>query len=227
MGGEQEQAGGTSRPRSALFDPVASARMLAEIQAEGLRAAGTLIDRIVAAVDAQQPSKSNGTRAETSTRPSPSDTGRFIDAWIDILQRFSASEASSANGRARAETAREVRLGGGAPGEPLRLEVEARGAIRSGPGEIWLHNGNAAATGSITLHCSKLRSPDGERLAAALRFEPADIDSLPGRSSRGFALHVIPKRDLTAGRYRGVIQARGAPEVWMAVEVVVLGEERK
>jgi hypothetical protein len=226
MGGDGERARSGGRPWTTLLDPVVNARVIAEIQAEGLRAAGELVDRMARSVDGEQ-SSCEFTGPGEAAGASSSDASQLIDAWIELLQRFSGSRTPSADARPHAEPSIDVQLGTDRPGEPLRLRIDATGATRSGPREIWLHNGTPVATGHIALHCSKLRSSDGDRLLAVLRFDPAEIDALPGRSGRGFALRIAPKGDLVPGSYRGVIQARGAPEAWMAVEVVVDGASAK
>jgi hypothetical protein len=51
--------------------------------------------------------------------------------------------------------------------------------------------------------------------------DPGRIDSLPGRSSRGVTVSVRRHGRVRAGTYRGLIQVEGAPDVWLAVEVIV------
>ncbi|HEY1738969.1 MAG TPA: hypothetical protein VGI86_09680, partial [Acidimicrobiia bacterium] len=87
--------------------------------------------------------------------------------------------------------------------------------------EAWLHNGTTAGAGPLTLHAGELRAPDGTLLGASVVCDPSRIDSLPGRSSRGVTVSVRRHGRVRAGIYRGLIQVEGAPDVWLAVEVMV------
>jgi hypothetical protein len=54
-----------------------------------------------------------------------------------------------------------------------------------------------------------------------VRFDPSELELLPARSSRGVAVSLAAARPLRPGAYRGAIQARGAPGLWLPLEVVI------
>jgi hypothetical protein len=197
-----DRSSNRSMPR---FDPVAGMRAVADIQAEGLHAAAELIERVL--------------RLE----PDPSDPGRpltsgpytaLVDAWTDLLRR-------TVDGLAR-------------PGEPgaLTVAVDATGVAPElhlslaengrADAEVWLHNGSPSAVGPLVLHCGQLSDSDGALLEGAeVRFEPAEVSLLPARSSRGIGVSVVAHGPLPPGIYRGTIQARGAPKLWLPLEVTI------
>ncbi|HEX6712687.1 MAG TPA: hypothetical protein VF066_04850 [Thermoleophilaceae bacterium] len=203
--GESPPDGDRSSNRSTpRFDPMASMRAVADIQAEGLHAAAELIDRMVR----REPDAS-------AERP-PSAAGPYtalVDAWIDLMRR-------TVDNLAR-------------PGQPgaLTVAVDAEGVAPelhlALPGddevaEVWLHNGSSSAVGPLVLHCSPLSDSDGAPLEGArVRFEPAEVPLLPARSSRGIAVSLAARGPLPPGTYRGAIQARGAPKLWLPFEVTI------
>lgn len=196
---EGPQGNGKRGPRG-LFDPVAGMRAMAEIQAEGLRAAGEVLDRMLGAEPPVQPSR--GGRDEYAA---------LVDAWAEFLRRGVSVLTSSGPAG--------VSIDGDGPAAVVRAAVGAE------PVEVWLHNRTGAATGPLTLRCGPLSDAGGRVLeGVAVRFDPASIDALPARSSRG--VHVAagvegsapPPR---AGVYRGVIQAEGVPAVWLPLEITV------
>ena len=206
MTGESQSDRDTSasKPSLPLFDPVAGMRAVADIQAEGLRAAGALLERMLGA----EPE-------ENGHRPAP-PTGEYaalVDAWTDVIRRFVAGMAQP--DRPGAVT---VAVDGSGVGPPVRLATGAAGAVA----EIWLHNGTSSAVGPLVLRCGELRNSDGKRLKGAkVRFDPREVESLPARSSRTVAVSLVSKDELRPGVYRGTIQARGAPRLWLPVEVVI------
>src|SRR5271157_2236996 len=67
-----------------LSDPVAGMRAMAEIQADGLRAASELLERMLAPDrDTQAPQARSAARDYTT----------LLDAWADLLQRVAAGLA--------------------------------------------------------------------------------------------------------------------------------------
>lgn len=209
----------------AMFDPVANAQALADVQAQALRAAGDLVERLAQSVDGARERASaepeNGS-APDGAATAAGDALRLVETWIDLLQRASSSFANVAtrdsqstdNGRV------EVHLDSDAPaGGTVRLEM-----LDTGSGahtEAWLHNGTTTGVGPLALHAGELRAPDGTLLGASVVCDPGRIDSLPGRSSRGVTVSVRRHGRVRAGTYRGLIQVEGAPDVWLAVEVIV------
>ncbi|MCX6397951.1 MAG: hypothetical protein NTV23_15795 [Propionibacteriales bacterium] len=216
------------RDASFPFDPATGVRLLGEIQAEGLRAAGALVDRLVHLVDGPRAPEAGTDAVEDDQAPPPPgpagvDLGAVLpwfDLWRDLVertsdtvQRFRAAQDGTAGG--------EVRLdvnGGLAPTHPLRIELGSDGA---GAAEMWLHNGTSAAHGSLVPTCGPLTGVEATVLPAAWTFDPPQVDGLPPRSSRGVMVSVAVGTETAPGTYRGIVQVRGAETVWMPVEVVV------
>jgi hypothetical protein len=207
--GESDASGANEGRRSSTpFDPVAGMRAMAEIQAEGLRAASELLERVL------QPAH-NGT--PTPARPLERDYSALVDAWVELLQRFAA-------GLARPADPGPVRIPIDAAGAwpPLRLALERPEEVASATAEIWLHNGTAAAVGPLALRCGSLTTPNGTALdGVRVRFDPPEVALLPPRSSRGVVVSLDWTEPPRPGFYRGTIQAEGAPNLWLPVEVAV------
>jgi hypothetical protein len=111
-------------------------------------------------------------------------------------------------------------------GPPLRLAVGPASDPGERSAEVWLHNGGRSSVGPVVFRCGELSDARGERLAGVeVRFDPAEVEAMPARSSRAVTVTLAEngaaREDLPAGTYRGTIQARGAPGVWLPLEVVV------
>jgi hypothetical protein len=85
--------------------------------------------------------------------------------------------------------------------------------------EVWLHNGTTTPAGPFALRCGPLERADGAVLDGTIRFDPLQVDPLPGRSSRAVAVSVDGTP--APGVYRGVLQADGAPDLWLPLQVTV------
>lgn len=221
---------GDGRGWAALLDPAVATRALAEVQAQGVRAASELVDRIVRSVDGarERAEEAVSARAEGgSGAPAPDDDARLlIETWIELAQQAagSISRIGAERGDERAAAPRQLAVDGTSASEaPLVVTVDRAGRVLDGSGEIWLHNGTPGAVGPLTVRCSELRAPEGSVLAAGLVAEPTALDELPARSSRGLELSVVPTGELRDGPYRGIVQVEGAPSVWLPVEVRVTG----
>lgn len=174
-------------------------RARADIQAEGLRAARDLLDRILQSEPAVEPA---------AEAPS-GDYSAVVDAWLDLARRTLA--------------------GMSAPGHPNGVVTVPIDAVDIGPAvrlvagetvEVWLHNGTATATGPFALRCGPLERADGMGLEPAqVRFDPPAVESLPARSSRAVVVSVDGVA--AAGVYRGVLQADGAADLWLPFEITV------
>jgi hypothetical protein len=171
-------------------------RAVAEVQAEGLRAAGEVLNRMLGSEPAPGPRRER--RDEYSA---------LIDAWAELLRR----------GVSVLTTAEEAQVSIDSDGPGSVVRVVSGGQ----PVEVWLHNRTEAAVGPLTPRCGPLSDARGVALEdVAVRFDPAYIDALPGRSSRGVRVSVSGGA-ARAGVYRGVIQAEGASALWLPLEVTV------
>ena len=194
-----------------LFDPVAGMRAMVDIQAEGLRAASDLLERVL-----EPDQRAPVVRSPSLSPSSERDYAGLVDAWADLLQRVAAGLAP------RGEAGRvTIPVDSAAVGPPVRLVLEDPGQPEGTAGEIWLHNGTSAAVGPLALRCGALSAPGGEALDARVGFDPAEVPLLPPRSSRGIVISVLAEGEARAGIYRGTIQAEGAPALWLPVEVAV------
>jgi hypothetical protein len=186
---------------------------MADIQAEGLRAAGDLLERVLGS--------ESGPPAARAASPA-SEYQAFVDAWIEVLRQTFAGLAQPPAGETLT-----VPVEPNGIGPPLRLAMGPASETRGRSAEVWLHNGSGSAVGPVAFRCGELSDAQGELLAGVeVRFDPAEVEVMPPRSSR--AVTVSLAGDGLAGEgppgvgtYRGTIQARGAPGVWLPLEVVV------
>jgi|tagenome__1003787_1003787.scaffolds.fasta_scaffold19665580_1 hypothetical protein len=209
MGDSQATNGRDGPARSGrAFDPIAGMRAVADIQAEGLRAAGELLERVLG-------SEPDGGGARE--RPPADDYGALAAAWAEMFRRFAA--AMTLPGQPDAIT---VAIDTAGVGPQVRLVLRGPDDIESGVTEIWLHNGTFGAVGPVALSCGQLCDSDGEVLGGAgVQFEPRQVPLLPARSSRAVVVSLVASRPLRAGTYRGTIQASGAPKLWLPFEVTI------
>jgi hypothetical protein len=232
--GAEEVPGAEERPRAG------TAEALADVQARSLHAAGVLIDRIVHALDdragAEPPTPPGGgpagdrgarEQAGTSTAPGvPGVAGRLAETWLDLLRLAAdtvlpsaADPRASGSGAVPGTPAGAVTWSVDEPAPPSAIRVEVTGC--AGSAEVWLHNGTPDAVGPIRPRCGPLLSAEGRPLAGTLAIEPEVVPELPGRSSRGLRLTVTVDAAAPSGRFRGLLQASGAPDLWLPVEVHV------
>jgi hypothetical protein len=221
--GDPDGSTGQRRGWASAFDPVAGAKVFGEIQAEGLRAAGALVDRLVHLVDGAAVAPEADGASAASAAAGPLDAGAvtpWFELWADLLQRTveSVQRVGGAAAGGAADVVQVDVAGGSVQGRPLSLTTPA-GTVATT--EVWLHNGTADASGGLEPRCGPLDAPDGRTLDAVVRFDPPVLDSLLARSSRGLVLTVAVAADVPAATYRGTVQVDGAPAVWLPVEVVV------
>jgi hypothetical protein len=218
---------GVGLPWASVFDPVANARALQEIQRRGLKAAGELVDRLVSAVDGDQEFDAAAKNAESgparSTAPAGAD---LIGVWADLVTRTLQAMARLS---VPAAAPPEQPTGG-----PIWVDVvNGRGsgcvALVVGAGvadastEVWLHNATQQPVGPLHLHVGDLRSPEGATVPGdVVRLDPDMVQELPARSSRAISAAICAPGPLTAGCYRGVLQAAGAALVALSVELTVM-----
>jgi hypothetical protein len=206
--GESEKDGTDGPERSApLFDPVAGMRAMADIQADGLRAASDLLERMLG-------SEQDASRAAPS-RSREGDYTALVDAWSRLL-RLAAGLARPVDSGSVT-----VAVDSSTVGPPLRLVLDRTDEADSAAAEIWLHNGTSTAVGPLALRCAALTAPGGEAFAARVSFDPPEVPLLAPRSSRGVVISVAASGPPRPGIYRGTIQADGAPTLWLPVEVTV------
>ena len=206
MDESQRDDGASRKSALPLFDPVAGMRTLAEIQAEGLRAASDLLERVL------------GSEPDAAgARPRPPDNyAAFVDAWADML-RLTFTGLT----QAREPGTVTVSLEQNGVGAPVRL-VRDPGNEGDAVTEVWLHNGTTSEVGPLVFRCSELSDAGGSVLAGAeVRFDPPEMEPLPGRSSRAVAVLLAATASPSPGVYRGTIQAEGAPGLWLPLEVAI------
>jgi hypothetical protein len=183
-------------------------RAMAEIQADGLRAASELLERML---EPDHPA------ASPRTRSPEREYTALVDAWAELLQRVVAGLAQPAE-----QGAVTVDVESASVGRPLRLVLGRGVPPASEATEVWLHNGTSIAVGPLVLRCGPLTAPDGTVLDdARVQFDPGEVTPLPPRSSRGIRVSFSAGGTPRPGIYRGTIQAAGAPKLWLPVEAVV------
>ncbi len=252
MVGGSGDSRGTAR-QWAMFDPVGNAQALAEVQSQALRAAGDLVERLAQSVDGAReryaPDDGDGETNPMGVGASAAgDALRLVETWIELLQRASESFARVSGGDAAAGSTNgngngdgdgsgngahaaadvagaqlHVGRGGNAADGVVRVELDGSGT--AGTTEMWLHNGTKRDVGPLTVRGSDLYGTDGSRLDATITYDPARIDVLPGRSSRGITVTLQPGAGVRPrpGNYRGVVQVDGAPELFVVIDAVVPG----
>jgi hypothetical protein len=207
--GKSEPGDAGGRERSVpLFDPVAGMRAMADIQAEGLRAASELLERLL------EPDRDAPVLRSRSVER---DYAALLDVWADLLQRVAAGLA-----RPVGSGTVTIPVDSNVIGPPVQLAFEDSEHVESTVAEIWLHNGTSAAVGSLALRCGVLTASDGTVLdCAQVRFDPGEIPLLQPRSSRAVLVSLAATGPLHPGIYRSTIQADGAPKLWLPIEVAV------
>src|SRR5262245_46041375 len=125
---------------------------MADIQAEGLRAAGALLERVLGSE-----SEENGNRRPAAT----DDYVALVDAWTELIRRFIAGYADSGQ---QGAVKVEVDGHGGVPPVRLVRKPARRDDVVT---EFWLHNGTSSDVGPLVLSCGELRDAKGKRLKGA------------------------------------------------------------
>jgi hypothetical protein len=208
--GDREPDGASGRKGSTPpFDPIASVRAVADVQAEGLRAASDLLERMLGH-DREGP----GPRSPSAERDY---TALLVDAWADVLQRIATGLTQPVQ-----PGALTIPVDSGGVGPPVRLTLGESESAEGAVAEVWLHNGTAAAVGPLGMRCGQLTASDGTVLdGAQVGFEPGEVEPLPPRSSRAVLVSLTATGSPSPGIYRGTIQAEGAPKLWLPLEVAI------
>jgi hypothetical protein len=195
------------------FDPMLGAKLFGEIQAEGLRAAGALVERLVHLVDGPQVAPADDAEAE-SPGVDLSAVLPWFELWGDLLERTSdAFQRWQAAGQSRIDIDGSLD-----PAHPLAIALDGEGLGRA---EMWLHNGTTEDQGELVPQCGPLSDGYGTVLECEVDIDPPKIDQLHTRSSRGFVISITTRTPAAPGTYRGIVQVRGAERVWMPIEVIV------
>ena len=148
-------------PWTAVFDPVANARALSAIQAEGFRAAAKLVDRFVTiaetngnGAEASSASAGNGSAASNSTPNS--DVDPILSSWWSLWGRLLRSMPGPNAGGSGSVT---FELTGENANGPVHLHADGAGCRATA--EVWLHNRATDDLGRFRLRCSDLLANDG------------------------------------------------------------------
>jgi len=216
---------GDGLPWGFVLDPVANARALGDVQRRGLKAARELVDSVVSTIDHSGSSPAapwNGARTGTEQKPPLAD---LMQAWWELAARVMAAvpttDAAPSRRLEPPEGSIIVDLTGEDRPTPWRLRADADGRLLV-PAELWLHNPSPHPVGPIRPSVGELRASVGALLGpGCLRFDPSGAIDLPARSARGFAGTLTVEGPLEPGTYRGIVQAEGAPDLWVTLEIVV------
>lgn len=203
---------GEGRP-ARPFGTAAGARALGEIQAEGLRAAGSLVNRLIELVDGTTEAVvAEAGRIEEEGTPAPA-----VESWAAMWAQLLERSVQALGGRPTSGGTEPAALAlGTSAGVAVAIEA-APGT--TGQAELWLHNATPDATGPLAVRCGPLQATSGPGIDLVL--DPATIDLLPARSSRGILLVAAVPADCPSGVYRNLLQVDGAPELWATVELRV------
>lgn len=199
-----------------LLDPVANSRALGEVQAQALRAAGDIVDRLVRVVD-DRPAWEPSSDADRSADGRSGEAGRLIDAWVEVLARVGRAFATPRPGEGTSRVELDLADGGSAV-----VRITAGSGEPSA--EVWLVNSGPEPLGPVTLVPAPLVAAGGTRYDSEPTVDPARIDELPARSSRGVVVSVGPPETAVPGTYRGLLQVAGAPAAFVVLEVLVTGD---
>jgi hypothetical protein len=223
-------------PWSSVFDPIANARALEQIQRRGVEASAELVERLVSLVDGARDDRAWDAGDPSSSAPRPGGVDVF-GLWADVatrtlqaMARFSVPDAESPGTASPGAQGAPGPPTGGSPWVDVvtghahgTLAVPCDPAGDVVPAELWLHNPSERAVGPLRLSVGDLRRPDGAVVPpGAVKLDPQMLELAP-RSSRGVSASVDGATLLPPGRYRGLLLADGADEVAVAVELTVPG----
>ena len=201
----------------ATFDPIAAARAIGGVQAQALRAAGDLVERLTQLVDG--PSSDSETTEASPEDGARSESARLVDLWAEMLGRVSRGFDGTGNGRRRAVDRFEIDLGAG----PVlgALDIEYDHSTSSGRAEVWVTNRSDRPFPPLTVVVGPMLTSSGSAIEVSTRCDPAVVDAMPPRSSRGVCIELSAVREPAAGVYRGVAQIDAVPGAWFVIELRV------
>jgi hypothetical protein len=199
-------------PWSFVFDPVANARALADVQRRGLEAARQVVDRLLARME---PGDGSSGLSEEGPKKDP-DLAQLWAAFA--FQTMSAFSPSNGTNHSVAPGIGAVECSGGEATGCVILTALPDGKVEAG--SFWLQNSSRRASGELRVQMGELRSPEGA-VVIGLEAEPSLIGSLAAGSARLVTLSGMLSGCFDGRVYRGLIQVAGAPDVVVAVTVEV------
>lgn len=216
--------GGPADPWRIATDPAANIRALGDVQRRALEAAAAVVDRLVRAVDGPRPDA--GAEPDLSGEPvGAAEIRQLAQVWSEAMMASVQSLATVAGAvvsppaPGATSAGPRIDVGGAAPASGLAISGPAGVASRS---QLWVHNATGEDRDGLRLHCGDLRSSTGTTIPeGAVTFDPAEIDRLPARSSRGVQVEVQVPRSAPAGAYVGLVMADGLPRAWLPLTVEV------
>jgi hypothetical protein len=202
-------------PWAAAFDPVANMRALADVQVRSARAAGELIERLIARVDGDTATNGGQAGAPRPTASPAVGMEQLVELWAGLAKGVLESLGRVGQTGLPATDGPVLDVAAAGPAAAVTVAAGATTAV-------WLHNSSHSDVTDVRLHCTELRDHNGATLPpTALCFAPAAIESLPARSSREITIVAAEPDGHAPGAYRGAILASGLPAVWLPVELVV------
>ena len=228
-------------PWSFMFDPIANARALSDVQRRGLEASRKLVDRMLSSIEPREHASNGAGDLRPSDgfgppgAPGPSAPWASLqvisEGWIEFLARTmsvmarlpgtNGSHGTDGVGHTpAAEACLDVDDSAGAA---ITLNITVDGEAQ--PVELWMRNLGPNPVGPIRVHAGELRSSDGRVLpSGTVTFQPDTVE-LPPRSTRGVTVSIGDCTDVATETYRGIIQVAGVPRVSAVLEVTVVGRD--
>ena len=224
----EKSAPGDGLPWGFILDPAANRRALGDVQERGLRAARDLADRVISSIGATERTPTDDLRngATASDAPPNDPIVDLLRAWSEVGARVLA-ELTAGSGSQPDRSGRDAPGGGMAvdvsgQGTPTtwRIRVDRRGLLLAAA-ELWLCNSQSHPVGPLSLGISDLQRSSSTLVSSDhLRLDPSTVE-LPARCARAVAVTLSVDDPLEPGVYRGMLQADGAPEFGVIVELRV------
>lgn len=221
-----ENGTGNGLPWASVFDSAANMRALTAIQAEGLRAASTLVDRfITAASDSVNTfggavgSRSALSEDQRADLWGATDIEPLLASWWKMVDQFGRGfAAGNREPQATCDVPPTLDITAGSPTGRIAIGVTAG---ESATAEIWLENRGVEDAGEVRLRIGTLESAAGSVFPVAdIELLPATV-AMPPRSGRGIVLRI--RAGAPVGVYRGILFTHGHPDLWLPIELTVQG----
>ncbi len=224
-GAEPGNGSGSELPWASVFDASANARALSAIQAEGFKAASTLVDRFIRAATAGLSGARPTTAAPLSNQQradmfGATDLEPLIRSWWAMAGQLllgAAPQSDAAASPARPDAPAVDFAGADMTGQ-VTLEAAPPGPAKA---TVWLHNSGDTDLAPVRLRCSDLLAADGAVVAAEAVSFSAPEAAMPALSKRGVELSVTLAPGTTAGVYRGTLLTEGRADLWLPVVLTV------